>query len=232
MALNLLQLGSYFNPDNFSFELPGPGTIPLKLRSEPNLTINLSIFNRSQVQTKLYSLTTNAEGYATFLLDLTLGQYEIISEVRDLAGNPTTLPTIHLHLFPQFIIPSIPLPAPFAPTPPISIPPPSSLPATAQLIASRVREANIYYITLAVIIVILLITRRKYNLRVLDNMGKPLAHLSITDTNAKTYHTNAQGYVYIPQLSTRKYLLLHTTPTSTSLCLYQPLAKVITLIIS
>lgn len=232
--LTLVDLDHYHLPDITSgsnFDVDGPKDVYFTLSSDPLVSILLTI-TPDNLPTYPYHLVgvTNVDGLLYLYQHLEPGVYQITITGTDRAHNETALPEFMLTIHQaQLIIPGIPgvTPSHVIPYTPYSLP---SLPATISLISSRYSLASLIYLMLAVALLILLIIlwKRRDNIILLDQQGRPLSNTVVYHSLPTTRTTQTgilatnreplsyslthdmHGRIYIPRLNRYSTLTIRT----------------------
>jgi hypothetical protein len=201
------------NPEQFeglTFDIAGPKDVYLTVKSEPWSTLTVKFLDQDNLVITTVITPLNQSGIGYPYTHLPVGTYKVIISSFDQGGNTTILPEFTLTItqsqmtIPLPGLPGLP-PSYTIPYTPISIP---SLPATIAKIESRVSLTllSVILLAIAMMILLLLIWYRKYNLILLNDQGLPL-------TNTKIYHS-------IPTTKSRYSSLWLTTRDPISYDLY------------
>lgn len=207
--LNVLNIDDvYLTPtitEGSIFDLAGPQEVKLIFATEPYATVSVTI-TKSDGQILSYSMPTNSSGLATLLVDLPLGQNNVVATSFDSAGLTTTLPSFILDLKNtpySGSISSNALPNLRSLTNlPVNL---ISLPATISQIKDKDLIAYIPYILLAIIALVLLIFiwKQRYNILIIDvATNKPYRSLII-------YHSRPTHSARLSYATSRLYVTNH-----------------------
>jgi hypothetical protein len=103
-------------------------------------------------------------------------------------------------------------------------------------VASRVAQAPSIYYLLALLPLLLLLARRKRNIRLLlASTNKPIVHAKVCTKDHQEFETDKDGYTYVPHLAAHDYLMIIPNPKRDpkialydlySLCVVKPGHKV------
>lgn len=171
---------------NLIFDIAGPKTVYLTLKSEAWSTLTLSFYDENNLLVGQIISTLDQTGLTYPSTHLELGKYLVRISSYDRGGNTTALPDFSLNLSQAKLnipLPNVPgLPAEVViPYTPYTLP---SFPATISKIESRLSLTYLSFPLLAVIgtILIIFIWKRKYNIIFLNDQGQPYS-------NIKAYHS-------------------------------------------
>lgn len=183
-------------------DLPGPQEIKIVFATEGYATISITYTLDDGTITSL-SLPTDNSGLATQYFDLPLGKHQFIVSSFDSAGLTTVHPTFYLNLT-NVAVPGISV-AQALPVINTILKLPShilSYPATI----SQIKDAQVfaygYFILLAIVLIILLILiwSRKYNITIIDSTtNKPYRSLII-------YHSRPTHSARVSNAPTRLFV--------------------------
>jgi len=218
--LTLTDLDDYHNPvitEGSNFDITGPKDIGFRVRSDPFVEIQITLSPSSEL---LYlNSITNADGFAYLYQHLSPGVYTVTIVGVDRAANTSVFPDFTLTVTQAAITISLPTTPGSTPTQVISLPytPISlaSLPATISNIQTRLSLPYLIIGLLAISIILLLIiiSKRRYNLILLDSNFSALDHGTVYHSNQRprplTFHLPStiynlrspdHGRLYIPHL--------------------------------
>lgn len=223
-------------PESFeglNFDINGSKDVVFTIISEPWSTLTLQFVNADNELISQQTIVLDSSGTtypSTFLL---AGIYTLSISAYDLASNTTALPPFTLTITEAQItvpLPGLPgLPQDLnlkLPTNPVS-----SLPATISQVSSRFTLSDIIYTSLALALLWLLVLlwRKKFNIILLDIAGHPLTNtivyhsiptvrskqtqilVSKHDPLSYSLSKHNHGKLYIPKLSRYSTLTVRTT---------------------
>lgn len=210
--LSVTQLGDVQDPivdSSPTFDFTGPINLTFNTSSEPYAKVTVVLYNTTTGKTITLTDDPGDSSISYFLPYLALGQYEVFVSAVDQAGNTSSLPTFYLNIKAEETAgPTFPIPLP-----PLNIPKLSSLQATAMYVATRVAQAPSIYYLLALLPLLLLLARRKRNIRLLiESTDKPMARAKVYTKDNHEYVTDKDGYTYVPHLAAHDYLLIIPNP--------------------
>ncbi len=209
-SLTLIELDYYHIPlitEGANFDIAGPKDVYFVVSSDPFSNIQI-LLTSPDISTLTLTATTNANGLATLYTHLLIGLYSVNITALDRARNTLSLPNFTLTVTQSLITLPIPGKPPLQlPYTPISLP---SLPATISLITTSGMSSlmPIALIAIAILILLIFLWSRRYNLILIDYSGRPLL-------DTKIYHsiptTKGRSHLF---MTTRKPLLYDLPSTS------------------